>query len=461
MIIEKQKFQINQLREQVREQEAKERHRLMTRFEDGDVVALKMQEYQYENATLKAQIAELASTKNMDVDQFSRKLGQTEYELEETKAALRELALDKKKGLEDIRKQLNDKEEHIMDLSSEYKRVRDKYEKLKNRKDSLERYLEDLPTAEEHLKKSDEISFLYKKIRIHNLVILLPTCYLKHLKDKDSILSEKISQLEKLLSASKKTIRSKDIKMSALESKYSDMKIEVESLQDKLNKVTQKKLRTDGDANTSIDDDIDELKFQRDQLNAECERLKKLVESKHNKQKSMQAQHRVQIQQVEERLQQEEDTVTALREALSSKEESMKKIQISMKELATQSQEMYEHNLNLQEKVQEYEQSLTSETMKVYNKLMKEMTACIVDLRGITQICTQRAEGKDPNISMLLGLRSSSVACEYEEDVDPTSVETMKHKLIQIREMRQEIEKLRTLISDKYAEDIGDNCITQ
>ena len=43
------------------------------------------------------------------------------------------------------------------------------------------------------------------------------------------------------------------------------------------------------------------------------------------------------------------------------------------------------------------------------------------------------------------------------------TLQSLKYKLSRVKDLRSEIDKLRGIISDKYAEDMGDNlnCITQ
>ncbi|XP_070567378.1 centrosomal protein of 85 kDa-like isoform X3 [Ptychodera flava] len=436
-IIEKKKLELNNLQEQLREQVGQRRQPMTKFYDESDVLALKLQEYQYENASLKTVITELAGKKDASVSYVMRKLGKAETELEETKAALRQLSEEKKKDANEYMVQLNKQTEKILELETKYGKVAAKYDKLKGRNDTLEQYFEDLPTAEEHVKTIEE---------------------LQQLKDKDTILQKKMNQLEKSLTDARKTIRSKDIQISVMENKCSNMKLNIEGYQEKLNQITLEKLKN---GNKCTEDDINELRHQRNILDAECCQLKKLLESTQSKSKVLQSKHEAEIKHLEKRVQQEEDTVTALKEALSSKDEGLKNMQKSMKELARNNQELHEHNINVEEKIHDYERSSSTETMKIYRKFMKEMSECVHDLQGVIQICTERAEGKDPNISMLLGLRASSVTAEYKEDGDPHGIQNMKQKITQIWKMRQDVEKLRTLISDKYAEDIGDNCITQ
>ena len=72
-------------------------------------------------------------------------------------------------------------------------------------------------------------------------------------------------------------------------------------------------------------------------------------------------------------------------------------------QLSTQNETLIEKNLSLGDKVKELEQKQMGEQAKVEQKLLKELMACYSELQGLVQICIQRAEGQDPNISVLLG----------------------------------------------------------
>ena len=89
----------------------------------------------------------------------------------------------------------------------------------------------------------------------------------------------------------------------------------------------------------------------------------------------------------------------------------------------------------------------------------------------------QTAQGAEPNISALLGVRSDSAVGEEDlllqaglgsgndvmvEGVEAgVSVEQYNKMLSEVRKLRQDIDQLRTLLSNQYADSIGDNCITQ
>lgn len=44
---------------------------------------------------------------------------------------------------------------------------------------------------------------------------------------------------------------------------------------------------------------------------------------------------------------------------------------------------------------------------------------------------------------------------------DLLSPDVLAKKLVEVKQLHKEVEDLRTAISDRYAQDMGDNCITQ
>lgn len=56
---------------------------------------------------------------------------------------------------------------------------------------------------------------------------------------------------------------------------------------------------------------------------------------------------------------------------------------------------------------------------------------------------------------------STAMNCSAEEVENDHSPETLTKKLSEVCQLRRDIDELRTTISDRYAQDMGDNCITQ
>lgn len=48
-----------------------------------------------------------------------------------------------------------------------------------------------------------------------------------------------------------------------------------------------------------------------------------------------------------------------------------------------------------------------------------------------------------------------------EQDEDWMSPEVLQKKLVEAQQLRRDVEELRNVILDRYAQDMGENCITQ
>lgn len=126
-----------------------------------------------------------------------------------------------------------------------------------------------------------------------------------------------------------------------------------------------------------------------------------------------------------------------------------------------------EQNLTLQEQVSDPEQRSSSQASSVLQpagarltqRLHLEIASCLSDLRSLCSILTQRAHGQDPNLSLLLGLTSPPPVAEQAEDW--MCPEVLQKKLVEAQQLRRDVEELRNVILDRYAQDMGENCITQ
>lgn len=161
------------------------------------------------------------------------------------------------------------------------------------------------------------------------------------------------------------------------------------------------------------------------------------------------------LQTLEEQISQEESSSQALREEVLAKEHNMLELHTAMKEvtetdefcyffcyfffccavhkgrnsffdvaaqltlslplvfqLSTQNQELMEQNLTLQEQMSDPERRSSNQASsalqpagaRLTQRLHLEIASCLSDLRSLCSILTQRAQGQDPNLSLLLGL---------------------------------------------------------
>lgn len=53
------------------------------------------------------------------------------------------------------------------------------------------------------------------------------------------------------------------------------------------------------------------------------------------------------------------------------------------------------------------------------------------------------------------------MSCSSEEGEKPPVEDGLRAKLQEVHQLRKDIDELRTIISDRYAQDMGENCVTQ
>ncbi|ERE85806.1 coiled-coil domain-containing protein [Cricetulus griseus] len=163
------------------------------------------------------------------------------------------------------------------------------------------------------------------------------------------------------------------------------------------------------------------------------------------------------------KLSKEKLTAQNVGEELGRKEGSLQRLTDVLLESQRQTGEMYSLLDQGQEAEQSGLQTIHSKwpvfDLTVIDQLFKEMSYCLFDLKALCSILNQRAQGKEPNLSLLLGIRSMN--CSAEETEHDHSPEALTKKLSDVCQLRRDIDELRTTISDRYAQDMGDNCVTQ
>lgn len=198
-------------------------------------------------------------------------------------------------------------------------------------------------------------------------------------------------------------------------------------------------------------------KVEMELLQEECDSLRKIVE----KQQQKMDQLCLQVQSLEQEMAQEEGTNQALKEEAQRRETALQQLRTAVKELSVQNQDLIEKNLTLQEHLRLAQQRSpsSSDTAQLACELHQELANCLQDLQAVCSIVTQRAQGHDPNLSLLLGIHSTQHPGETQPDLQKPDV--IRRKLEEVQQLRRDIEDLRTTMSDRYAQDMGENCATQ
>ncbi|XP_012501468.1 PREDICTED: centrosomal protein of 85 kDa isoform X1 [Propithecus coquereli] len=422
LLIDKQRKHISHLEQKVRESELQVHSALLGRTAPfGDVCLLRLQELQRENTFLRAQFAQKTEALSKEKMELEKKLSASEVEVQLIRESLR-VALQKHS--EEGKKQeerVKGRDKHINNLKKKCQKESEQNREKQQRIETLERYLADLPTLEDHQKQSQQ---------------------LKDSELKSTELQEKVNELENLLEETQAICREKEVQLESLrqtEAKFSSTK---HSLQDK----------------QSMEDNSGEgPKVEMQSWQKECDSLQKIVE----KQQQKMDQLRSQVQSLEQEVAQEEGTSQALREEAQRRDAALQQLRTAVKELSVQNQDLIEKNLTLQEHLRQAQPGSPSspDMAQLALELHQELASCLQDLQAVCSIVTQRAQGHDPNLSLLLGIHSAQQYPGTQLDLQKPDV--IKRKLEEVQQLRRDIEDLRTTMSDRYAQDMGENCVTQ
>uniref|UniRef100_A0A8D0FBY0 Centrosomal protein 85 like n=1 Tax=Strix occidentalis caurina TaxID=311401 RepID=A0A8D0FBY0_STROC len=406
IVIDRQKQQINNLHQKIRENELRAQHaRLSHLVNCEEPYMTNLQQPQYESTPLQPHVSERSASHLEELERKIAAAENKELQLSEFVKQISNKSSEEKKKMEE---KLKTRDRYINSLKKKCQKESEQNKEKQRRIETLEKYLADLPTL-------DDIEGQTKQLQI--------------LEEKNKQLQEAMTELEKKLGEARSQCRERELQLVCQKKKEKELVTTVQSLQQKVEKC--------------LEDGIRLPMLDTKQLQSENECLK---EKNEKASKSMQ-----------EKLLQEKLIVQKMTNELEEKEKNIEQLNKTLSE----NQRLMEENACLKEQMQQVEQSRqpVSEKMPIADQLFKEMSHCLFDLKALCSILTQRAQGKEPNLSLLLGIRSLS--CSAEENENYHSTETLSKKLLDVCQLRKDIDELRTIMSDRYAQDMGDNCITQ
>lgn len=428
LLIDKQRKHIAQLEQKVRESELQVHSALLGHPAPlGDICLLRLQELQRENTFLRAQFAQKTEALSKEKIELEKKLSASEVEVqlirESLKVALQKHSEEGKKQEERVK----GRDKHINNLKKKCQKESDQNREKQQRIETLERYLADLPTLEEHHKQSQQ---------------------LKDSELRSTELQERITELENLLEKTQATCREKEVQLESLRQREAEFSSTRHSLQDER---CVEKASGEGSIQQKEDPKVNMESWQK-----ECDSLQKIVE----KQQQMMDELRSQVQSLEQEVAQEEGTSQALKEEAQRRETILQQLRTAVKELSVQNQDLIEKNLTLQEHLRQAQPASPSspDTAQLALDLHRELANCLQDLQAVCSIVTQRAQGHDPNLSLLLGIHSTQ---HLGTQLDLQKPDVIRKKIEEVQQLRRDIEDLRTTMSDRYAQDMGENCVTQ
>ncbi|XP_053078303.1 centrosomal protein of 85 kDa-like isoform X1 [Acinonyx jubatus] len=459
IVIDRQKQQISHLHERIRDNEIRAQHAMLGHYvncEDSFVASLQPQ---YENSSLQTPFCD-QSVSHSQQEELEQKLASTEKEVLQLNQFLKQRISqfsEEKKKLEEKSSflpvsetllplqisfesswssykwshTLKTRDRYISSLKKKCQKESEQNKEKQRRIETLEKYLADLPTLDDVQSQSLQLQIL---------------------EEKNKNLQETLLDAEKKLEEIKKQCQEKEAQLICQKKKEKELVTTVQSLQQKVERCLE-----DGIRLPMLD--AKQLQNENDTLREQNENASKIIDSQQDEIERM----ILEIQSMQGKLSKEKLTTQKMMEELEKKERNLQRLTKTLLDNQRQTEETCSLLDQGQEGDQSRQQTVLTKwplsDLSVIDQLFKEMSYCLFDLKALCSILNQRAQGKEPNLSLLLGIRSMN--CSAEETENDYSPETLTKKLSDVCQLRRDIDELRTTISDRYAQDMGDNCITQ
>ncbi|XP_036269441.1 centrosomal protein of 85 kDa-like isoform X1 [Pipistrellus kuhlii] len=426
IVIDRQKQQITQLHERIRDNELRAQHAMLGHYVNCGDSYLSSLQPQYESTSPQNPFSD-PSVSNTQQEELEQKLASTEKEVLQLnqflKQRLSQFSEEKKK----LEEKLKTRDRYINSLKKKCQKESEQNKEKQRRIETLEKYLADLPTLDDVQSQSLQLQVL---------------------EEKNKNLQETLVDMEKKLEEMKKQCQDKEVQIICQKKKEKELVTTVQNLQQKVERCLE-----DGIRLPILD--AKQLQDENDNLREQNENASKIIDHQQDEIDRM----TLEIQSMQGKLSDEKLTTKKLMEELEKKERNLQRLTKTLLD----NQRHTEETCSVLDQGLEADQPRLPKRplfdLSVIDQLFKEMSYCLFDLKALCSILNQRAQGKEPNLSLLLGIRSLN--CSAEDTEHDHSPETLTKKLSDVCQLRRDIDELRTTISDRYAQDMGDNCITQ
>ncbi|XP_035152472.1 centrosomal protein of 85 kDa-like isoform X2 [Callithrix jacchus] len=417
IVIDRQKQQITHLHERIRNNELWAQHAVLGHYVNSGDSYVPSLEPQYENTSLQTPFSE-ESVSHSQQGEFEQKLTSTEKEVLQLNEFLKQrlsLFSEEKKKLEE---KLKTRDRYISSLKKKCQKESEQNKEKQRRIETLEKYLADLPTLDDVQSQSLQLQIL---------------------EEKNKNLQEALIDTEKKLEEIKKQCQDKETQLICQKKKEKELVTTVQSLQQKVERCLE-----DGIRLPMLD--AKQLQNENDNLRQQNETASKIIDSQQDEIDRM----ILEIQSMQGKLSKEKVTTQKMTEELEKKERNLQRLTKALLENQRQTNETCSLLDQGQEADQSRQQTVLSKRplfdLTVIDQLFKEMSCCLFDLKALCSVLNQRAQAMN---------------CSAEETENDHSTETLTKKLSDVCQLRRDIDELRTTISDRYAQDMGDNCVTQ
>jgi len=391
----------------------------------------KLLESKLEIASLQHQINELqamtASNFSFEENEQKKEEGKNFKEiLQRTEFEMRNLELnfeEEKKYFKFENNRLNKlckmQEAKLEDARLELLKSTEKVSKYRKRIECLEEYLGEIPTIEERDKMKKEINDLTREREL----------MIKEIVD----LKNQIQNFVKKNEEDKKSIKNLQFLIKQEEIKQSELKL----LQEPLTQIEREQLQ--------------KLELKNEQMKI---KILEVVKKMKRDEKSF----KEQMNFVKLELEDSKEENSNFKSHFEANKEKIQKLNKAIASMTSRNQNLLEENLTLQEKIKS--SIATSEkavmTSRVSAQLQEEIRQSVSDLHNVAEMFLNMVSDESKlEVSQLLGLSRKLSETTTEETED------LNEKLKEMKEVREDIEKLQHLISNRYANHIGDTCITQ
>ncbi|XP_077145650.1 centrosomal protein of 85 kDa-like isoform X3 [Ranitomeya variabilis] len=361
-----------------------------------------------------------------DRGEFEGKLSPGELGVTPLNEALKPSTLRPSDDLKKMEEKIKTRDKYINSLRKKCQKENELNREKQRRIETLENYVADLPTLDDVQRQSERLQVL---------------------EEENKQLKDTINCLEKLANESRTQIREKEAQTECQKQREKELVFTVQSLQQKVQKCLE-----DGVRLPMLD--TKQLQSENERLREQTERANKVIDNQQSQIDTMAAE----IQTLRNKLFQEGSCILELEKTFAEQADCTQKLHT----LSTENHKLKEENTSMCKQLEELlvSRQPLSEKMPVAEQLFREMSQCLFDLKALCSILNQRVQGKEPNLSLLLGIRSTN-SCSDESEASSHSTEGLTKKLTDVRQLRKDIDELRTTLSDCYAQDMGDNCITQ
>ncbi|XP_070788875.1 centrosomal protein of 85 kDa-like isoform X3 [Pituophis catenifer annectens] len=421
IVIDRQNQQINLLYQKIRENELRAQQARLGHIVHCEESYMNNFQPQYEKPSMAAQFADRSLTQ---CEREQVKLASVQNKEVQLSEFLKEIVNKSNEDKKKMEEKLKTRDRYISSLKKKCQKELEQNKEKQRRIETLEKYLADLPTLDDIEKQSKELLGLEEKYKQ---------------------LKAGMVKLEKELEASETQCKEKELQLVCQKKKEKELIVAVQSLQQKVEKCLE-----DGVRLPMLD--AKQLQSENESLTEKNEKANKVIDNQQNRITEIS----LEIQSMQEKLLEGNLTIQKQKNELEEKDKSVQQL----KEVLLENQRFMEENASLREQIHQMEQSRqpVAEKLPVADQLFIEMSHCLFDLKALCSILTHRAQGKEPNLSLLLGIQSMNSSSEDEKH---HSTESLSKKLSEVCQLRKDIDELRTIISDCYAQDMGENCITQ